>query len=68
MPPAEIHINDKVILGGADLVLIAGPCVIESEQHALGIARAVAAIAARVVKGALCMMFLRRASKPLSRK
>lgn len=47
MPPAEIQINDKVILGGADLVLIAGPCVIESEQHAVGIARAVAAIAAR---------------------
>jgi 2-dehydro-3-deoxyphosphooctonate aldolase (KDO 8-P synthase) len=47
VPPAEVQINDKVILGGADLVLIAGPCVIESEQHAVGIARAVAAIAAR---------------------
>jgi 2-dehydro-3-deoxyphosphooctonate aldolase (KDO 8-P synthase) len=49
VPPArpEVHINDKVVLGGPDLVLIAGPCVIESEQHAVGIARSVAAIAAR---------------------
>jgi 2-dehydro-3-deoxyphosphooctonate aldolase (KDO 8-P synthase) len=47
VPPAEIRINDKVVLGGQDLVLIAGPCVIESEQHAVGIARAIAAIAAR---------------------
>lgn len=29
------------------LALIAGPCVIESEQHAVGVAKAVAAIAAR---------------------
>jgi 2-dehydro-3-deoxyphosphooctonate aldolase (KDO 8-P synthase) len=47
VPPARIQINDKVALGGQDLVLIAGPCVIESEQHALGVAKAVAAIAAR---------------------
>ena len=51
MPPAgtvpEIRIGEKVLLGGRDLVLIAGPCVIESEQHAVGIARAIAAIAAR---------------------
>ena len=51
MPPAgtvpEIRIGDKVVLGGRDLVLIAGPCVIESEQHAVGIARSIAAIAAR---------------------
>ena len=51
MPPAgsvpEIRIGEKVILGGRDLVLIAGPCVIESEQHAVGLARSIAAIAAR---------------------
>ncbi len=35
------------MLGGPDLVLIAGPCVIESEQHAVGIARSIAAIAGR---------------------
>jgi len=33
--------------GGAPLALIAGPCVIESEAHALRIAEAVASIAAR---------------------
>jgi 2-dehydro-3-deoxyphosphooctonate aldolase (KDO 8-P synthase) len=33
--------------GGAPLALIAGPCVIESESHALQIAETVAAIAAR---------------------
>jgi 2-dehydro-3-deoxyphosphooctonate aldolase (KDO 8-P synthase) len=51
VPPAgsgpEIRISEKVVLGGRDLVLIAGPCVIESEQHAVGLGRAVAAIAAR---------------------
>ena len=34
--------------GGAPLVLIAGPCVIESESHALGLAHAIRDIAARV--------------------
>jgi 2-dehydro-3-deoxyphosphooctonate aldolase (KDO 8-P synthase) len=34
--------------GGAPLVLIAGPCVIESHDHALAIAGRVAAIAARL--------------------
>jgi 2-dehydro-3-deoxyphosphooctonate aldolase (KDO 8-P synthase) len=33
--------------GGAPLALIAGPCVIESEAHALQIAEAVAAVASR---------------------
>lgn len=33
--------------GGAPLLLIAGPCVIESESHALGVATAVRDIAAR---------------------
>lgn len=43
----EVRIGEKVVLGGRDLVLIAGPCVIESEQHAVSIGRAVAAIAAK---------------------
>ena len=34
-------------IGGGPLVLIAGPCVIESEEHALGLARRLAEIAAR---------------------
>lgn len=33
--------------GGAPLLLIAGPCVIESESHAVGLAQAIKAIAAR---------------------
>jgi 2-dehydro-3-deoxyphosphooctonate aldolase (KDO 8-P synthase) len=36
-----------VTLGGDELVLIAGPCVIESEPHALGLARELAALARR---------------------
>jgi len=43
----EVRITDQVILGRADLVLIAGPCVIESADHAVGLARAVADIARR---------------------
>ena len=37
-----------VEVGGPKLVLIGGPCVLEGEAHALGLARAVAAIAARL--------------------
>jgi 2-dehydro-3-deoxyphosphooctonate aldolase (KDO 8-P synthase) len=38
----------SVTFGAASLALIAGPCVIESEAHALGLAHAIAAIARRV--------------------
>ena len=34
-------------IGSGALLLIAGPCVIESEQHALGLARSIKSIAAR---------------------
>lgn len=34
-------------IGGGSLLLIAGPCVIESEAHALGLARSIRDIAAR---------------------
>ena len=43
----EVRISDKVVLGGRDLVLIAGPCVIESEAHAVGLGRALADLAAQ---------------------
>ena len=46
-PVAEVRITDQVVLGRNDLVLIAGPCVIESEQHAVDLGKAIAAIAAR---------------------
>ena len=45
-PVAAVRITESVVLGRDALVLIAGPCVIESEAHALGLARALAAIAA----------------------
>jgi 2-dehydro-3-deoxyphosphooctonate aldolase (KDO 8-P synthase) len=42
-----VQIADGVALGGGALVLIAGPCVIESESHALGLAHALAEAARR---------------------
>ena len=36
---------DKIEIGGPDLFLIAGPCVIESEKHALKMAECVAGVA-----------------------
>jgi 2-dehydro-3-deoxyphosphooctonate aldolase (KDO 8-P synthase) len=42
-----VAISDGVVLGRDALVLIAGPCVVESEQHALDLAGAIAAIARR---------------------
>jgi len=41
----EVRITDEVVLGRPDLVLIAGPCVIEGEAHAVELGRAIAAIA-----------------------
>jgi 2-dehydro-3-deoxyphosphooctonate aldolase (KDO 8-P synthase) len=42
-----VPIADGVTIGGDALVLIAGPCVIESDAHAIGLARAIADIARR---------------------
>ena len=41
----EVEIGPVTVGGHRPLVLIAGPCVIESEEHTLGIARAIKAIA-----------------------
>ena len=41
----EVAISDEVVLGRPGLVLIAGPCVIESEAHAVSLAKAIAAAA-----------------------
>ena len=43
MPP--VRIGSLTLGGGAPLLVIAGPCVIESEAHALDTAHAVKAIA-----------------------
>ncbi len=43
----EVRIADDVVLGRHALVLIAGPCVIESEGHAVELGAAIAQIARR---------------------
>src|SRR6187402_764159 len=43
-----VAITENVVLGRRDLVLVAGPCVIESPSHVIDLAREIAAIAARV--------------------
>jgi 2-dehydro-3-deoxyphosphooctonate aldolase (KDO 8-P synthase) len=45
---SPVRIADGITLGAGSLVLIAGPCVIESETHAIGLAKAIAAIARRL--------------------
>ena len=45
---SSVQIGDLRLGGGAPLVLIAGPCVIESEAHALELAGRIASIAKRV--------------------
>ena len=43
-----VPVTDTVVFGRRELVLIAGPCVIESPAHVIELGRAIAAIAARV--------------------
>ena len=43
----QVAIGDVVIGGGRPLVLIGGPCVIESEEHALELAHAIREVAGR---------------------
>ena len=43
----EVRIADDVVLGRHELVLIAGPCVIESGDHALRLGQSIAEIARR---------------------
>ena len=43
-----VAITEKVVLGRRDLVLVAGPCVIESPSHVIDLAKAISAIASRV--------------------
>ena len=42
---------DDVTIGGRDLVVIAGPCAVESRQQLLAVAAAVAAAGARLLRG-----------------
>ena len=43
-----VPVTDSVVFGRRELVLVAGPCVIESPAHVIELGRAIAAIAARV--------------------
>lgn len=46
LPPVqEVAVRDGVVFGRAPLVLIAGPCVIEGEAHALALGRSIADMA-----------------------
>lgn len=44
----QVQVSDGVVLGGRDLVLIAGPCVIENPAHVIELGAAIAAVARRV--------------------
>ncbi len=46
-PPNPVSVGRVSVGAGCPLVLIGGPCVIESETHALGLARAIKDIAER---------------------
>jgi len=46
-PVREVRISEGVVLGRDELVLIAGPCVVESEEHTVQIARTLADITRR---------------------
>lgn len=46
-----IRINDKVLIGGDEIVVIAGPCSIESEQQIIETAAAVKEAGATVLRG-----------------
>jgi 3-deoxy-7-phosphoheptulonate synthase len=48
--PTRIKVDD-VTIGGRDLVVIAGPCAVESRDQLLAVARAVAAAGARMLRG-----------------
>lgn len=43
----EVPIADDVVLGRPALVLVAGPCIIEGERHAIDLGREVASLARR---------------------
>ncbi len=49
--PSEITITDRVKIGGKTIILIAGPCAIESEERLLEIAEKVKSAGASVLRG-----------------
>jgi 3-deoxy-7-phosphoheptulonate synthase len=49
--PTVLRIADRIVGGGASFCLIAGPCTVESREQTLGVARAVAAGGASMLRG-----------------
>jgi 3-deoxy-7-phosphoheptulonate synthase len=49
--PSVIKIADGVTVGGKDLLIIAGPCSVESEEQIVGAAKAVKASGANALRG-----------------
>lgn len=47
----KVQINDRVLIGGEKIVVMAGPCAVESEKQILETARAVKAAGASVLRG-----------------
>jgi 3-deoxy-7-phosphoheptulonate synthase len=49
--PTVVEVNGRKVGGGATFALIAGPCTVESREQTLGVARAVAASGASMLRG-----------------
>ncbi|RKY01245.1 3-deoxy-7-phosphoheptulonate synthase [Candidatus Poribacteria bacterium] len=46
-----IRVGEDVVIGGEEIVVMAGPCAVETEEQILKIARAVAASGAKILRG-----------------
>jgi 3-deoxy-7-phosphoheptulonate synthase len=49
--PTVVDVNGRLVGGGETFALIAGPCTVESRDQTLGVARAVAACGASMLRG-----------------
>ncbi len=49
--PSVVEINSEISIGGDDLLVMAGPCSVESEEQIVDTARAVKAAGARILRG-----------------
>ena len=49
--PSQVRINDTVVIGGKQIIVMAGPCSVESELQIIESARAVKAAGATVLRG-----------------
>lgn len=49
--PSQVRIGDNVLIGGKQIVMMAGPCSVESEEQIMESARAVKAAGAHMLRG-----------------